>query len=190
VECKMDPEQSDLFTGTWDKNLEGKPGANCDVEAQDQKPNVGCGIQHPQSYGADFNAYGGAVYAAEWTKSGVSVYFFPRGCIPEDLRCHRPNPATWGKPVARYTFGASCDNSRFDFQHIVINLTFCGIWGDRDFSAFACEQHGSATCADLVRSRPDVLKDAYWQIRSLKIYQTDYGLIKPHGHVGPHPGME
>lgn len=103
----------------------------------------------------------------------------------------RPDPArSWGKPVAAYSFGPKCSGDHFDFQHIVINLTFCGIWGERDFASQGCKAHGPATCPDLVRTRPDVLKEAYWKIRSVRVYQTAEGMFKDDGYVGPHPGMK
>jgi len=181
--CAMKWEPS-TFTGTMDKNLYGAPGANCDVKAEDQKPNVGCGIKD-FTYGEGFNQGGGGVYAMEWTSDGISVWFFPRRHIPRDLHCKNPQPTKWGQPMARFEFGAHCDKSSFDFQHIVINLTFCGVWGERDFAAWGC-QHQGLTCQEFVRQKPEALKEAYWKIRNVRVYQTPEGLVDPNGKVGPH----
>lgn len=68
------------------------PGTNCSTplrsQAEDQKPNVGCGIKD-FTYGEGFNQGGGGVYAMEWTSDGISVWFFPRRHIPRDLHCKK-----------------------------------------------------------------------------------------------------
>ena len=35
------------------------------------------------------NEGGGGVYVSEWDDSGIRVFFFKRGAIPEDLECGR-----------------------------------------------------------------------------------------------------
>ena len=91
-------------------------------------PNDGCKMQtaDPLNYGVAFNAAGGGVYAMEWTSSFISVHFFSRGLIPADIKAGKPNPASWGAPVARFS-GSGCDiDSHFSQQSIVFNTDFCG----------------------------------------------------------------
>lgn len=67
--------------------MTGVPTLNdCDVAANG---NSGCGVQAPttNSYGPQFNANGGGIYATERTSSFIKVWFFPRNSnIPSDLR--------------------------------------------------------------------------------------------------------
>lgn len=93
--------------------------------------NSGCTILDPRtsSYGAAFAANGGGVYATEFSKNGVSVWFFPRANVPSDLSSNSsaPDPSGWGEPAARYG-GSSCDIPTFFApQHLVIDITACGV---------------------------------------------------------------
>lgn len=83
--------------------------SNCYVYAPGQPMNAGCSIHSlsPDSYGTGFNKVGGGVYAAEWTNEAISVWFFPRPAIPEDISSGHPDPATWGVPTAK--FAGNCD---------------------------------------------------------------------------------
>ncbi|EEP81826.1 predicted protein [Uncinocarpus reesii 1704] len=86
---------------------------DCDVNSPTQAANQGCLItaRHGGSYGTDFNKNNGGVYALEWTSSEITVWFFPRGSIPSDVKSSHPNPKGWGKPMAR--FSGDCDLDKF-----------------------------------------------------------------------------
>jgi len=57
---------------------------NCAVDPPNHEKNAGCAISdsNPASYGAEFNADGGGVYAMEWTSDSIKVFFFVRYHIP------------------------------------------------------------------------------------------------------------
>ncbi|KAI9847965.1 MAG: hypothetical protein M1837_001482 [Sclerophora amabilis] len=147
---------------------------DCDVNAPHQHKNAGCKITHPStsSYGADFNAHHGGVYATEWTSQAIKIWFFTRDRIPHDIAAGTPNPSTWGQPSAH--FAGDCDiDSRFHDLRIIFDTTFCGDWaGDVWDSAETCTAlpHGR-TCDGFVANNPTAFRDAYWEINSLKIYQ-------------------
>jgi hypothetical protein len=104
------------FTGSMSSS-------NCDVNAQGQATNSGCGItsSDSQSYGDGFNNNGGGVYATEWTSQALSIWFFPRNSIPSDISSGNPDPTTWGTPAA--LFEGSCDmDSHLGPQNIVRHL--------------------------------------------------------------------
>lgn len=97
---------------------------NCYVYAAGQSSNAGCGITDPDatSYGTAFNANGGGVFATEWTSDAISIWFFERGNIPDDIDSGNPDPDSWGSPVAR--FQGDCDiDSHFDGLQIVCSLS-------------------------------------------------------------------
>jgi len=168
--CAMDPNQASQFTGHWAGNIAGKPSSNCDVNAPGQYANAGCGIIGTQdSYGAGFNKNGGGVYATLWTDSEISVYFFPRNKIPGDIQSQNPNPAGWGKPMAKFQIGGNCPSSHFKAQQLIINLTFCGDWGG---SVFGQMCPGKGSCSDYVRWNPGAFNEAFWAINSVKIYRN------------------
>lgn len=98
---------------------------NCYVYAAGQSSNAGCGITDPDatSYGTAFNANGGGVFATEWTSDAISIWFFERGSIPDDIDSGNPDPDSWGSPVAR--FQGDCDiDSHFDGLQIVCSPPF------------------------------------------------------------------
>lgn len=69
---------------------------------------VGCGVEStsPTSYGTPFNANGGGVYAAQWTNSGIKVWYFAARDVPGNIRNGNPDPGSWGVPQANF---AGCD---------------------------------------------------------------------------------
>lgn len=79
----------------------------------------GCGVMSnsPTSYGTAFNANGGGVYASLWTSSGIKVWYFATRDVPGNIRDGRPDPATWGAPVANF---GGCDfDAKFKNMNIV-----------------------------------------------------------------------
>ncbi|KAF1932494.1 glycoside hydrolase family 16 protein [Didymella exigua CBS 183.55] len=163
--CKIGPDTS-IFAGEVTT-------PNCDVNAKNQSKNVGCSIEHPStdSYGVGLNAIGGGVYATQWTGEAISVYYFPRGSVPDDVLGDTPNPDGWGLPAAKFTGG--CDiKSMFKEQQIVFNTAFCGDWAGAVWESGSCAKK-APTCDEYVQNNPSAFKDAYWTIKALKVYQDD-----------------
>lgn len=167
-------------TNSRDLGISGRviAGTNCDVGATS---NQGCGIRAdtPLSYGVGFNGNGGGVYAMRWDSAGIAVYFFPRGSIPSDIGAESPNPDSWGPAQARWP-AASCDPFRFfKDHHIIFDTTLCGDWAGGVWNGAgipgqeeSCAQRtGFATCEEYVRRNGDAFRDAYWEVRSVKLYQ-------------------
>ncbi|KAI4141329.1 MAG: hypothetical protein L6R39_005399 [Caloplaca ligustica] len=147
---------------------------NCDVNAQGQGKNMGCGILHPmtqgQSFGRGMNAVGGGVYATMWTSQDISIYHFPRSLVPADISAGKPNPATWGMPVAKFAGGCNIDE-HFQNLNIIFNTAFCGDWAGEAWNSSTTCQAKAPTCQAYVQNNPEAFKDAYWMIRSVKVYQ-------------------
>ncbi|EED82529.1 hypothetical protein POSPLDRAFT_112923 [Postia placenta Mad-698-R] len=154
-------------------------GTNC---AAAETGNAGCGIRSTSntSYGAGFNEIGGGVYAMEWVDSGISVWFFPRSSIPSDITAGAPQPSGWGTPMANWP-STDCNPSTFFYQHSAIfDTTLCGQWAGNVWSdtgspgqSQSCAQiTGTSTCAEYVQNNGAAFADAYWEVKSVKIYQT------------------
>lgn len=93
---------------------------NCDVNASDQDNNAGCSIgsNDTSTYGDGFNDVEGGVYATEITADAITVWFFARDSIPEDISSGTPDPSGWSTPQAQ--FQGDCDfASKFTTQSIV-----------------------------------------------------------------------
>jgi len=153
-------------------------GANC---AAGETGNQGCGVRSKDrnSFGPGFNKNGGGVYAMQWDENGIEVYFFPRANIPSDIEDGAPEPNNWGTPLARWA-AASCDPFKFFFQHsFIFDTTLCGDWAGSVWSSSgipgqeeSCAQRtGVPTCEAYVRANGGALKEAYWEIKSVKMYQ-------------------
>lgn len=154
-------------------------GTNC---AASQTGNQGCGVRASQSnsFGAAFNNIGGGVYAMLWDNDGVAIYFFPRNAIPDDINASAPQPTQWGTPMAFWP-AATCNPFQFFYSHTAIfDTTLCGdwasgVWGSSGIPGQeqSCAQRtGVATCEDFVRNNGGALSEAYWEVKSVKIYQT------------------
>ncbi|EJD03859.1 glycoside hydrolase family 16 protein [Fomitiporia mediterranea MF3/22] len=152
---------------------------NC---AAAETSNQGCGMRSNSNttYGSGFNSISGGVYAMVWDDDQIAVYFFPRGSIPQDLLAEAPLPDTWGTPMARWP-SSSCDMAKFFKNHsIIINTTLCGqwagsVWGSTGVpgqESSCATRTGYSTCEDFVRNSGASFGQAYWEISSMKVYQT------------------
>lgn len=117
--CALDPGAA--FTGA-------QLGGDC------ADASSGCSYVAPAadraSYGSDFNAVGGGVYALLWTDEAISIWHFPRTALPADVLVKQPDPSLWGLPQAVFG-GAGCDvESHFRDMSIVLNIvsTCCVSW--------------------------------------------------------------
>ncbi|KAF5024281.1 hypothetical protein F66182_3649 [Fusarium sp. NRRL 66182] len=134
----------------------------------------GCGqcTADNQNYGDGFNDIGGGVYATEWTSEHISVWFFHRGRIPEDIQSDSPDPSSWGPPTAKFNGGHGCDiDEHFKEHNIIFDTTFCGDWaGAIDVWGKNPETSSLGECHDYVASNPSHFKNAYWLVNSIKVY--------------------
>lgn len=128
--------------------------------------NSGCvfGQSGGNSFGHEFNMNAGGVFAHNWDSDGISVWFFPRGTVPDDISNGNPDPSSWGPPTALFPNNDSCDTSKHFFDHqIVLDTTLCGDWAGGAFGQGGC----SGTCADFV-ANPNNFKGAFsaaWLLR-------------------------
>jgi len=143
--------------------------------------NQGCGIRAAtnNTFGSGFNTNGGGVYGMKWDTTGVAVYFFPRGSIPEDISAGAPQPDSWGLAQARWP-AASCDPFKFfNNHHAIFDTTLCGdwasgVWTDSGIPGQeqSCAQRtGFSTCEAFVRAQGASFANAYWEVTSVQIYQ-------------------
>ncbi|KAL1604091.1 hypothetical protein SLS60_005683 [Paraconiothyrium brasiliense] len=162
--CSVGSDTS-LFSGSVETQ-------NCDVKAEGQAENAGCSIKSPdnKSYGAGLNDNGGGVYATEWTSDAISIWFFPRGSVPDGATGDNPDPSSWGTPTAKWVKD-SCDvDGIFKDLSIIFDTTFCGDWAGNTWSSSSCASKAS-TCNDYVQNNPDAFTNAFWTVNALKVYQ-------------------
>lgn len=147
---------------------------NCDVGDQ----NIGCGytpsIKDTTSYGDTFNAVGGGIYAMQWDDDYIKVWHFDRNSAPADISAKKPKPDGWGKPQAVYG-GKSCDvKSHFRDMSIVLNINFCGDYGNAIWSSSGCSAL-APTCSDWVAKNPAAFANAYWDVNYIDAYVQGAG---------------
>ncbi|KAL6881205.1 hypothetical protein J3F83DRAFT_721429 [Trichoderma novae-zelandiae] len=155
--------------------------------------NIGCGFHPPEedasSYGDGFNAAHGGVYAMEWDPVHIRIWHFARGSIPRDIEDKRPDPEAWGLPVAVFG-GESCDVDRyFKRMRLVLNINFCGdygnaVWGRTD----QCDSF-AATCPEYVAAHPEAFANAYWDVRYIDAYQLRAGVHSPRPDLPSRPDL-
>jgi len=145
--------------------------------------NQGCGIRasSSNSFGAGFNANGGGVYAMQWDDSGLAVFFFPSGSVPADIGAGFPHPETWGPALARWPADGCDPFQYFNTHSVIFDTTLCGDWAGAVWSGAGipgqeescAERTGFSTCEEYVRASGSSFDEAYWQIRSVKLYQFE-----------------
>ncbi|CAE6448124.1 unnamed protein product, partial [Rhizoctonia solani] len=109
-------------------------------------------------------------------------YFFPRNAIPSDITSERPQPSTWGMPSANFP-NTHCDPATYMKNHqIIFTSTLCGDWagslgawstaglGGQTDSCSAST--GVSNCLDYIRNNGAAFTDAYWEVKSVKVYTT------------------
>ncbi|KAH7914464.1 glycoside hydrolase family 16 protein [Hygrophoropsis aurantiaca] len=154
-------------------------GTDCSAA---QTGNQGCGVRSntDNSFGSGFNSNGGGVYAMLWDNSGISVYFFPRNAVPTDITDGAPQPSNWSTPMATWP-ATDCNPFEFFNTHSAIfDTTFCGDWAGSAWSStgvpgqeVSCaQQTGFSTCEAFVQQSGASFSEAYWEVASVKIYQT------------------
>ncbi|KAF8760908.1 glycoside hydrolase family 16 protein [Rhizoctonia solani] len=151
---------------------------NC---AADETGNQGCGQLNskPNNYGKSFNDNGGGVYASiEVGQIRYLHLFLPSDEIPSDIENEAPRPDRWGTPVGNWP-AQSCDPFEFMSDHIMIfDTTLCGDWAGNAWQssgiagqARTCaDMTGYNTCLDYIRNEGSKLKDAFWEVKSVKLY--------------------
>jgi hypothetical protein len=91
----------------------------------------------------------GGVYAHLWDESGIQVWFFSRGQVPQDISSGNPDPSTWGPATAMFMTTDSCNiGQHFKDHTIVINTDICGDWAGAAFSDAGCGSSCSAFVTD------------------------------------------
>ncbi|PHH60912.1 hypothetical protein CDD81_1023 [Ophiocordyceps australis] len=134
--------------------------------------NAGCGVATNNtnlaaSFGPSHNAAGGSVMALEWRHDGIRIWQFGRNAIPRNLVEKMPNPTVWGTAAADFP-NTHCEiASRFQNHSIIVNINLCGDMVHATWKESGCP----SICADLVASRPELYKTAYWEFGAFDIYQ-------------------
>lgn len=147
---------------------------NCDVGTT----NIGCGMvpssSDTSSYGDTFNAVGGGIYAMQWDDDYIKVWHFDRSSAPADIAAKKPKPESWGKPQAVFG-GESCDvKSHFRDMSIVLNINFCGDYGNAVWAADGCSTL-APTCSEWVAKNPAAFANAYWDVNYIDAYVQGAG---------------
>lgn len=107
----------------------------------------------------------------------IKVYTFPRSSssIPADLliaNASALSPRSWTvTPNANFSI-PQCANSTFNSHAVVLNTALCGDLAGNTWSTSGC-QVAATTCNLFVKENAGAFKDAFWGIRSLKIYTGD-----------------
>jgi len=101
----------------------------------------------------------------KWDDDAISVWFFYRSAIPDDIIQGLPDPETWPLPSASLS-GIDCPiNQYFRNHQIIFDTTLCGDWAGSSYVAAGCP----GTCPEQVAD-PNSFVNATWAINYIKIY--------------------
>ncbi|ROT40205.1 hypothetical protein SODALDRAFT_272464 [Sodiomyces alkalinus F11] len=123
------------------------------------------------TYGDGFNAVGGGVYAMDWTPEDIRIWHWPRHSVPRDIIEKRPDPNSWGRPMA--LFGAySCEPGRyFRDMNLILQTNFCGDYAAGVWSSDGACTKLAPTCAEYVANNPWAFGNAYWEVNYIDVYE-------------------
>ncbi|EIW55455.1 uncharacterized protein TRAVEDRAFT_65907 [Trametes versicolor FP-101664 SS1] len=104
-----------------------------EMGAADCASNSGCTVEEkkPASYGADFNAANGGVWATKFDIDGIAIWFWSRADVPAELTGADKvvDISKWGTPSAAFPVTPLCDVTKFFTpQQLVIDIALCGVW--------------------------------------------------------------
>jgi len=148
-------------------NFSGTPSPHTECGSSNQD-NSGCAVidWSRASYGPQFDALNGGVYAMKWDEVSVAVWFFYRASIPTDITEGAPDPSGWGQPSAALA-SSGCNTSKYFVQHqIVFDITTCGDWAGSSYATSGCP----GSCGETVQNPANFI-NASWIINSLHVYQ-------------------
>lgn len=163
-------------------------GLNC-------QGNIGCrqDSQDKNTWGEGFNQVGGGIYAMEWTDQRISTWFFPRHdpiarqiIAGSNMNQTIANTSSWGEPLANFVGGGGmCSfGDTIKKQAIVFNINFCGDWAGKEWeNNEVCSALGPS-CSAYVGANPSVFREAYWLVRSVKVYQKPVDYLRREGKRG------
>ena len=172
LSCNQGTVPHDSFLGSWTPSLPALhiPAVQCSIH----HTGPGCSTSLPQgTFGPPFNDAGGGAYALEWDETGMRTFFWSNACggVPSDVASGAPDPSGWGQPMGNWVFGSECPKERFQQMHMVVNLALCGEWAGGVLSWARCSLRRGMSCDKFVRDNPEEFADAYWTIRSIRVYQ-------------------
>ncbi|WVQ85198.1 hypothetical protein IAT38_007363 [Cryptococcus sp. DSM 104549] len=162
--CSINESTSGLYTGKLGQQ-------NCDSSSGGS----GCSIisDSDTSYGMNFNAAGGGVFAMLWNDQGIRMWNWNRANIPKDITAEKPDPNDWGLPVAAWD-SSICDLGYYlKSQILTLNIDLCGDWAGNLYSQFS---YCPLTCPEYIAS-PLNLNNTVMLINSLKIYQESGSVV-------------
>mmetsp|Transcript_20569 Transcript_20569/g.57075 ORF Transcript_20569/g.57075 Transcript_20569/m.57075 type:complete len:547 (-) Transcript_20569:237-1877(-) len=183
----------DKKTGIPDTTV--REARNCYVYDPHQWLNQGCVAIDAGggSLGGPLNQKGGGIFALEWDPIYRHIrtwVFSPHTSVPDNLvdairtasetdEAKRvvPNPEEWPLPYGNFPIGDStnCAGTKFRNMRLVLNTALCGsVAGNRFFMDCKNESKTYKTCNEYIKSRPDALKEAYWKIRGVYVYQRQW----------------
>jgi hypothetical protein len=107
----------------------------------------------------------------EWRTAGIRIWFFERADIPSDITSGSPDPSTWGTATADFPSTECNIDDHFSNGKIIINIELCGTWAGSTAiysTEFGCE----GTCSNFVGNNPSAFSNAFWEFKSIKVYQS------------------
>lgn len=167
---------------------------NCFVYDPHQWLNQGCVAIDAEggSLGVPLNEKGGGVFVLEWDPQNKHIrtwVFSPHSAVPENLvkairTAHKPeedrvmpDPDIWPIPYGYFPIGegTNCGSYHFKDMRLVLNTAFCGSVAGNRFQ-LDCKQESKQfkTCNEYIKSEPETLKQAYWKIRGVYVYERDW----------------
>lgn len=134
--------------------------------------NTGCGVwgDSKRDFGPAFNAAGGGWFVTERRPQYIKIWFWSHSDpnVPASVKSGAKSidPSKWSKPTASFQ-SSTCDlDTHFGPHQIVMNLDICGGWAGHTFGA-----EGIPACEAFAASTPSAYAKAFWNIRSLRIYE-------------------
>ncbi|KAK0211278.1 glycoside hydrolase family 16 protein [Desarmillaria ectypa] len=150
--------------------------SNCNARVSET--GCGCSLDSTASFGLPFNEADGGVYGLEFTKSGINMYFWNTGSVPQDIVNGSPNPSTW-EAVIQYGADACDPTSHFKDLMMVINTNLGGSFAGADIwskenaggqGSSCAEITGNSNAANYILNTGSAFTNVHFSFRGIYIY--------------------
>jgi len=178
--------------GCFQTSAPAQPGASGDDS--DCSTPSGCIVADldPRSWGQDFAAAGGGIFATQFDFTGIYIWFWSRADVPATLwpsaQVTPLDISQWGLPTASY-LAETCNISQFFTpQQLVLNIDLCGDWAgipsiyqstcgneppNDPTNPVSSQNPRTPTCyADNVIGPGNRYDNAYFEINHIRTYTT------------------
>jgi len=130
------------------------------------------------SFGPDFAAMGGGVFALKFDDTGIFIWFWSRADVPTSCKLSSAkakaksvmDTSDWGLPSAAWPCSSCNTTQYFTPQQLILDITLCGGYTSTFYNDTCPPPKISCTADNVFGSGHPTYDNAYFEIQWLRVY--------------------